>query len=75
MPSLPLKQKRKPGDTAQVGSQRQLPPEIAAKLAGMSEAERQAFFAERRAAREARRAAGAAAEGQAAVSPAESAAR
>ncbi len=39
---------------------RRLPPDVAAKLATMSDAERDAFMAERRAAREARRAAAAA---------------
>jgi multidrug efflux system membrane fusion protein len=40
---------------------RKLPPEIAEKIANMSEEERKAFFAQRRAAREAQRAAAAAA--------------
>ena len=48
-----------PGTDAGQGPRR-LPPDVAAKLATMSDAERDAFMAERRAAREARRAAAAA---------------
>ncbi|WP_236904080.1 efflux RND transporter periplasmic adaptor subunit [Comamonas serinivorans] len=61
MASRPFNGERQSGDTGG----RQLPPEVAAKLASMSEAERQAFFAARRAARAAGATASAAGQGDA----------